>query len=161
MMTLEAMMRLARDQANRVMVGTKDELTPVWLLVTGAGKIEIFATPWGNTREKHVVIETMRDVMREKRVTAYSLLTEAWMARATPEEAKEGGYIGLPPSQRPDRMEAVVIMAANKSGEHRYESLQTMRAADGTCAELRQLSTTEDRFTGIFDNLLDDKRRAN
>ena len=40
-------------------------------------------------------------------------------------------------------------------------TLQTVRAADGTCTELRALSAVEDRFTGVFDNLLDNKRRAN
>jgi hypothetical protein len=162
-MTLDEMVKLATDQANRVMVGTKDELTPVWLLVTGKGDkptdVTIYATPWGNTREKHLVIETMRDVMREKRCTAYSMLTEAWMLRVTGDAAK-GEYKGPMPSESPDRQECVVVMAANKDGEHRYHTLETVRAADGTCSELRQLSGAEDQFTGIFDNLLDRKERA-
>jgi hypothetical protein len=159
-MTLDDMVRLAREHATRVMVGSKAELTPAWLLITAKGDIEIFATPWGDDRQKRTVIEVMRDVMREKHATAYSMVTEAWMARATAEEAKSAEYSGLPPSQRADRQEAVVIMAANKDGEHRYETLATMRGDKGKCVELRQLSGTEDQFTGIFDNLLDDKRRA-
>jgi hypothetical protein len=159
-MKLDEMVRHAREHASRVMVGSKAELTPAWALITAKGDIEIFATPWGNAREKHMVIETMRDVMREKRCTAYSMVTEAWLAHATAEEMKSAEYSGLPPSQRSDRREAVVIMAANKDGEHRYETLMTMRAGDGTCAELRPLSGSEDRFVGVFDNLLDDRRRA-
>jgi hypothetical protein len=158
-MTLDDMMKLATDQANRVMVGTKAELQPAWLLVTGKGDVEIFMTPWGNNREKHLVIETMRDVMREKRCTAYSMLTEAWMLRVQG-VTDEKEYTGPMPSESPDRQECVVAMAANKAGEHRYQTLETVRAADGTCSELRALSTVEDRFTGVFDNLLDDKRRA-
>jgi hypothetical protein len=160
-MTLDKMIELAKDHATRVMVGSKAELTPAWLLITAKGDIEIFATPWGNNREKHLIIETMRDVMREKHATAYSMVTEAWMAHATAEEMKSGEYGGVPPSQRSDRQEAVAIMAANRDGEHRYQTLATVRGAEGKCVELRELSTTEDRFTGIFDNLLDDRRRAN
>ena len=161
-MTLDEMVKLAREHATRVMVGLQDDLTPAWLLITAKGDIEIFMTPWGNDREKHLVIETMRDIMREKRATAYSMLTEAWMACATPEETKSGDYSGLPPSQRADRQECVVMMAADKAGDSRYQSLETVREAEGKCIELRQLSTVEDRFTGIFDNLLmDDRRRAN
>jgi hypothetical protein len=142
------------------MVGSSAELTPAWLLITVKGEIEIFATPWGNNRQKHLVIETMRDVMREKQATAYSMVTEAWLAHATAEEMRSSEYSGLPPSERSDRQEAVVIMAANKDGEHRYETLTTVRGPKGKCVELRQLSGTEDQFTGVFDNLLDDRRRA-
>jgi hypothetical protein len=157
-MTLDEMMQLAADQARRTMVGTKAELEPSWLLITGKGDVEIFMTPWGNTREKHLIIETMRDVMREKRCTAYSFLTEAWTATIKGDEAKRP-YDGPPPSERPDREECVVTMAANKAGEHRYQMFETVRGVDGTCAELRP-SSKEQQWTGIFDNLLDDKRRA-
>jgi hypothetical protein len=160
-MSLDEMLTLAENQARTVMIGTKVELTPVWLMVTWDGKIEIFATPWGSDLEKRLAIEAMRLTMREKQVQAYSMLTEAWMARATPDEVKQQEYSGLPPSQRADRQEAVVIMAANRDGETRYRTLETVRARNGKCAELRQLSTEEHQFTGIFDNLLDDKRRAN
>jgi hypothetical protein len=159
-MTLDEMITLARDQALRVMVGTKAEIQPSWLLVTGKGDIEIFMTPWGNSREKRLVIETMRDVMREKRVSAYSMLTEAWMLRV-PGVTSEKEYTGPMPSESPDRQECVVMMAANKAGEHRYQTMETVRDAEGKCIELRQLSSVEDRFTGVFDNLLDKREKAN
>jgi hypothetical protein len=158
-MTLDDMIRLAREHANRIMVGTKEELSPAWLLITGKGAIEIFATPWGNNREKYIVIETMRDIMREKNATAYSMLTEAWMLRVQGVGITEENYKGPMPSESPDRQECVVMMAANRDGEHRYQTLETVRGAEGKCVELRPLSGTEDRFMGIFDNLLVDKRR--
>jgi hypothetical protein len=160
MMTLEDMVKLAEDQARRVMIGTKRELTPMWLLVTAKGDVEVFATPWGNNREKRLVIETMRDVMREKRATAYSMLTEAWMLRVQGVGITEENYTGPMPSESPDRQECIVVMAANRDGEHRYQTMETVRAADGTCAEFRSVSKPEDQFTGIFDNLLDDRKRA-
>jgi hypothetical protein len=120
-MTLEGMMRLAENQARTVMVGSKAELTPAWLLITEAPAVEIFVTPWGNDREKRLVIETMRLVMKEKRCTAYSMLTEAWMLRIPGDPSQD--YTGPPPSQHKDRQECVVLMAANKAGEHRYQTL--------------------------------------
>jgi hypothetical protein len=162
-MTLDKMVELAEDQARRVMVGTKDELTPVWLLVSGEGDkpddVMIFATPWSTNNEKRLVIASMRQIMKETRCTAYSMLTEAWMLRVMGDAAK-GEYKGPMPSESPDRQECVVVMAANSDGEHRYHTLETVRAADGTCTDLRQLSGAEDRFTGVFDNLLDRKERA-
>jgi hypothetical protein len=159
-MTLDDMVRLAREHATRVMVGTKEELVPSWLVITGKGAIEIFATPWGNNREKHIVIETMRDIMREKSATSYSMVTEAWMLHVQGVGVTEENYKGPMPSESPDRQECVVIMAANKDGEHRYETLETVRGDKGKCVELRLLSKIEDRFTGIFDNLLNSKKRA-
>jgi hypothetical protein len=160
-MTLDEMMGHAADQARRVMIGTKAELTPVWLLVTGRGEIEVFATPWGNNLEKRLTIETMREVMRETRCTAYSLLTEAWMLRVKGAALEDfDDYKGLRPSESPDRQECVVTMAANKAGEHRYATFETVRNAKGKCIELRPISTSEDRWTGVFGNLLAEKRTA-
>jgi hypothetical protein len=150
MTTLDDLMRLAGDQARRVMVGTKEELEPAWLLVS-EGRAEVYQTPWNSDLEKRLVIETMRRIMKEERCTAYSLVTEAWMLRVDQPEAE---YTGPSPSQSPDRQECVVVMAANGEGEHRYRTFETVRAADGTCTELRDLSKSEDRFSGVFDNLL-------
>ena len=153
-MTLEDMLNLAEQQAQRVLLGTKEELMPSWLLVTGKGAVEIYATPWSNTREKHLVTLCMKDIMREKHCTAYSLLVEAWMATVAGEEAKEP-YDGPPPSERPDRQECVVIMAVDHAGKHVHKHLMIKRDAEGRCAELRRLDGPEDKITSmIFDNLL-------
>jgi hypothetical protein len=159
--TLDEMLTLAETQARTVMIGTQEELTPVWLMLGWDGNVEIVATPWFNDEQKHLVIEAMRLLMREKQVSAYSFLTEAWMARISGKEAGKE-YKGPPPSQRADRQEAVVVMAANRAGEHRYRNYETVRDKRGRCTELRRLGGAEDRISSyIFDNLLDDKRRAN
>jgi hypothetical protein len=160
-MTLDEMIQLAEDQARRTMIGTKEELAPMWLTLDVDGKVEIVATPWSGGHEKELTIELMRVSMRARQIVAYSLLTEAWMARASAEEVKTGGYIGKPPSERADRVEAVVAMAANKAGEHRYKNWQTIRDKKGRCKELRPLVGPEDQLMSIFDNLLDDHRRSN
>lgn len=154
-MTLEEMVNLAEQQAQRVLLGTKEELMPSWLLVTGRGDVEIYATPWSNTREKNLVTLCMKDIMREKHCTAYSLLVEAWMATVTGDEAKKP-YDGPPPSQRSDRQECVVITAADHAGQHAHKHLQIERDAEGRCAKLTRLDGPEDKITSeIFDNLLD------
>lgn len=160
-MTLDEMMKLAEDQARRVLLGTTEELMPSWLFVDGAGKIQIFATPWGNTEEKHLTVEAMRAIMHTEQAQAYSLLTEAWMATVEGDEAKRP-YDGPPPSERPDRQECVVMMAANRAGEHRHVHLKIVRGKKGECAELKRIDGPEDRISTLFDNLLADNRgRAN
>lgn len=158
-MDLDEMMRLAEEQARRVLLGTKDELCPTWLLVK-PGHIEILGTPWSGDEGKHLAVEGMRTVMRRRNIEAYSLLVEAWFAT---EPAPIREYTGPRPSERPDRREAVVIMAANKRGEHRHCHFEIIRDKQGRCKELRRLGGPEDQITSaLFDNLLADNRgRAN
>lgn len=155
MITLDQMIKTAEDQARRVLIGTKEELVPAWVMVS-LGKAEIVATPWDGYINKQLVIEAMRALMRERQVQAYSLVVEAWFVTAN---AIDDEYTGPPPSERTDRKECVVAMAANKAGEHRHLHLEIIRDKKGRCVELRRLSP-EDRITSwIFDNLLDDGRR--
>jgi hypothetical protein len=160
-MTLDDMIQLAEEQARRVMIGTKEQLTPMWLMLNWDGKIEIAATPWGSSAEKHLVVEAMRNLMRERQVIAYSLLTEAWMARVQSEEIKKP-YTGPPPSERADRRESVVAVAANRAGQSKHRHWETIRDKKGRCRELRRLGGPEDQISSyIFDNLLEDLGRPN
>lgn len=158
MITLEKMIGLALQQAERVLIGTKEELVPSWLLVTGEGKVEIFATPWRNTQEKHLTVAAMREVMSNRQCTAYSLLTEAWYSRLPASEAGKE-YTGPPPSERPDRQEAVVVTAANHWGQTVFRQWEIVRDQKGRTRELRRLDGPEDLMTSaLFDNLLESRR---
>ena len=152
-MTLEDLVRLGEEQARRVLIGTKEELVPSWLLLDENGPT-ILATPWADNREKQLVTHAMRKTMRERQVIAYSLLVEAWFV-VVPEEQ----YEGPPPSERDDRKEAVVVMAANRDGQHLYRQLAIVRDKEGACVELRRLDGPEDRVNSLlFDNLLDQRK---
>jgi hypothetical protein len=159
MMDLEEMIRLAEEQARRVLVGTKEQLIPQWLLAS-LDRTMIVATPWGGDDEKHLVIGVMRAMMREEQVHAYSLLVEAWFAH---EKVPEGTspdsfkYRGLPPSQRPDRKESVVAMATNRYGKHLHRHWEIVRGKKGKCVDLKRMDGPEDQISGIFDNLLGER----
>jgi hypothetical protein len=160
-MDLEHMIKLAEDQARRVLIGTREELTPLWL-VQSQGKLEVIATPWADSEQKSMTVELMRALMREQSATAYSLLTEAWYS-VLPAAEVGPEYTGPPPSERADRKEAVIAMAASRDGTHIYRHWEIVRDFQGRTRELRRLDGPEDRISsGIFDNLLmDDRGRAN
>jgi len=154
-MTLDDMIRLAEDQARRVLIGTKEELAPMWMLRGLDGSVEIIATPWGGPEQKHLTVEAMRSVMRKRQIIAYSLLVEAWFAHAERDEVNADGTIKGPmPSQRPDRKECVCILAQDHYGARRNLHLEIIRDKSGRCAELRKMTGAEDVITGIFDDLL-------
>lgn len=162
-MNLDDMMRLGEDQARLVLLKTREELVPQWLYVNGEGKTIIVATPWENSDQKHMVVEIMRRAMKRDQASAYSLVVEAWFAHVTGEEATQKEYLGPPVRERADRRECVVIMAANRVGEHKHCHLEIVRDHQHRCRELKRLDGPEDQITSaIFDNLLADNRgRAN
>ena len=157
-MTLDEMMKLAEGQARRVLIGSKEELVPSWLVVEAGGEVAIYLTPWRNDVEKLLTVEAMRLTMRACNAQAYSFLIEAWTARIQGEEAK-APYTGPPPSQRADRQECVMMMAVNRAGEQRHVHLEIVRDKKGECAELKRTDGPEG--SALFDNLLEDREKAN
>ncbi len=159
-MTLEEMMRLGEGQARRVLIGTKEDLLPSWMLADGEGKVTIVATPWRNNDEKHMVAEVMREAMRGLRIDAYTVLIEVWLLRVQGPPPKE--YKGPAPMDSPDREEAVVLIGVNRDGRRLHQSWITKRDADGVCVALEPMGETNEQLTSdIFDNLLVDKPVAN
>lgn len=160
-MNLDDMVRLATEQAQRILIGSKDELVPMWLILTGDGNIEIIGTVWHGDQEKYLAVEHMRGVMREKQCIAYSLLVEAWFTTVSKEQGESGDYVR--PSESPDRKECVCAMAANHWGQHKYKQLEIIRDRKGRCKELRPIHDfPEDQISSpLFDGLLKPKGRPN
>lgn len=69
---------------------------------------------------KESMIEKMREMAADHDIVRYAVETEAWMA--------VGG--GAPPSQRPDRMEAIVVMAADRQDNNLLASVEIERKGD-------------------------------
>lgn len=69
---------------------------------------------------KDAVIGKMREMVEDQGIVRYVVETEAWMG--------VGG--GPPPSQRPDRMEAIVVMGADRQGNNLFASIEIERKGD-------------------------------
>jgi hypothetical protein len=102
---------MAGEHAKRVLVDLGHQsLMPQWVLVDAKGA-RIIGTPWRDDQEKEQMIERMRKEMRKRKVTAYSLVVEAWAAVAPP--GWKEGEPRMPNWQRPDRREVVVAFATD------------------------------------------------
>lgn len=162
MTSLEELLDLAEAQARRVLIGTKEELTPMWLMVDAENRVQVVATPWRDNREKHLTVRVMRLSMREQQIVAYTLLVEAWFAVASAKEMGGKEYKGPPPSERADRKEAVCVIGCNRAGQSLFRQWEIVRDKRGRCAELRRLNAPDDKVTSaIFDNLLQPEGRPN
>lgn len=135
MTELERLMKLGRDQAEKVLIGTKKELLAMFVLVKRDGAVDIVATPWENDKAKHqIVLNICLNVIKEN-VTSFSFLSEAWFATVHTESGDLPPPIGPRPADRPDRKESVICITGDGK-EQGFESWPIIRDAKGRCTEL-------------------------
>jgi hypothetical protein len=154
---LEAMLAMAESHARRVLVGTEDDLLPLFHLDNAKGESIVVATPFtGDTAKeviqaKNMVADAVRELIKLHDVVRYSFLSEAWMT-IRPLGWKEG--MGPPPVDSDDRIEVVIVLATDGVA-HRHRRWKIKREG-AKCVDLILDVEADDEWTGggRFDNLL-------
>jgi hypothetical protein len=151
-LTVDRMLELAYGQAKNLIIGNKEQILPVFMLLAGDDTIVFVGCPWQGEDQKDMAIVMLRELMKEHKATAYSFLTEAWVARQ-PKGWRPGiDPTGAAPMDRPDRKEVVLAMATN--GTHtQYKSWDIVRDADGNCMDLVEVKMAKfalGRFEGLL-----------
>lgn len=156
---LDRLIDLAIQQAERVLIGKPNAaLLPSFVIEGASGAIAILATPWSSDRDKEITAQALRATMRESGVVRYSSLSEAWMAMAppdiTPEQARTMRLRDdQMPSQRPDRIEVVIIAACDRTTS-KSALLRIVRGEAGTVVRLDRDQAGDKILSGRFANLL-------
>jgi hypothetical protein len=151
--TLDKMLELAEGQTRHMLIGTKEQLMPVFFILTGEDEIMIVGTPWRGDTEKALISAQLREMMKECEAKAYLFITEAWIS-PQPKGWKLGDPDdGLAPSERPDREEIVQAMAVN-GFETKFRNWKIIRAPDGSCADLKLDDKGISVYVSRFDGLL-------
>jgi len=127
------------------------ELTPMWHLISRKEKSDaVVATPWGGDFEKQLAVAKVKEIAREIDAEAVCFTTECWMLDSTrikhpggplPNTSwhRDRAMRNMPrPSQSPDRIEAVIIVAH-----------------DGVNTKARSLQMIRDRPGGRLISLID------
>jgi hypothetical protein len=151
-MTIDQMLSLAYGQAKNLILGNKDQIMPVFMILTGDDEIIFVGTPWRGDNQKNMAAIMLRDMMKEKRAIAYSFLSEAWVA-SQPQGWKIGDAVDTLPADRPDRKEVVMAMATNGT-DTKYKSWVIMRDKEGNCVELVEEKRITRFSMGRFEGLL-------
>ena len=115
--TLENLIDLAEGFARNALIKLKQKaLLPTWTLLTSGGEVGIVGTPWDDEEDKKIVRVKLKALIKEKKVTAYSFVSEAWYAVVSKEEwsGKSLDELGRP-SERVDRIEVVFAAAVDKN----------------------------------------------
>lgn len=151
MKTLDELTEMALHHAKTCLVGQPGaQMTPCWL-IQGDKRTSIVATPFDGDRSKDFVAFVIRRLLKEENASAYSYVSEAWMAI---EDLKYP--IGLAPRERNDRREVVIITVADRKTS-RMRSWEIIRGPDGTVIELKVNPIHgEEHFAGRFFNLFED-----
>jgi hypothetical protein len=131
---------------------------PTWFLETESGDCEIIATPFEDSPHKDLVVLKMKEYFKIKNVVRYAFVMEAWFAT---ENLKENERVKdlheniIPPSQRPDRKEAICIAAEEKvSGETMFIVHEIDRSGDKPKLlpnKIDNFNGSVGRFTNMFE----------
>jgi hypothetical protein len=151
--TLAQLVEMGRAQAERILVGTSEELMPIWHIVPEEGPHVIVATPFQGDASKDMVAFAVSRLMKEHHAVKYAFLSEAWMAQVNKEEWDADQ---TQPSLRPDRIEIVMIFAQGHDEKPIQRSWKILRGEDGkTCIGLEAMPDTDyEELQGRFANLL-------
>ena len=138
--SLEELIVLGEEHVNRILLERcEKEMYPLWHLVTPDDEPDlVIMTPWDGDFEKKLAVARIRSIAHKHEATAVCFVTECWMLDAkVPPGAPNTRWhkdriierLGRP-SQSPNRIEAVMILAHDNSRTI-AKGLQTIRDKPG------------------------------
>lgn len=90
---------------------------PFRWIVRAQDRLATFDTPWENEADKDMHSQFMRFILGATNATAYSFMTEAWIAQYGLPDEDDDKFVM--PSEHPDREDVLFISTYNRSGEQR------------------------------------------
>jgi len=127
--TLEELIKLSEGHAHRILLEDREkDMVPLWHIVTPDGKPDlIIMTPWDGDFAKKLAVAKIKEIAHEHKAIAVGFVTECWMLDIP---AKDAHKPYERPSQSPNRIEAVMILAYDKKRTI-GKGLQTIRDKPG------------------------------
>lgn len=153
MTELERLTKLAREQAERILLGRKDELLTTFVLVKRDGAVDIVGCPWTNDKEKREMVLGVCMTAIKENVVAFSFLSEAWFATVHTESGELPPPFSPRPADRPDRKEAVIAVVGDGKALE-LNSWEIIRDADGRCAKLGENQYSKTGFSSWIGDAL-------
>jgi len=138
--TLEELIKLGEGHVHRILLENREkDMAPLWHIITPDGEPDlIIMTPWNGDFEKKLAVARVKQIAHEHNATAVCFVTECWMLEAkippgTPNTSRHKDRMlermGRP-SESPNRIEAVMILAHDKERTI-AKGLQTIRDKPG------------------------------
>lgn len=127
---------------------------PIWIVQLPDGALTPIPTLWSNTEEKCVMLDALRRLFVDIGVCRYVFMVEAWTV-----EMRFEPPTNIPvPSEHPDRVEVVMLLAEDDEGGHRGVSRRIIRPDKGK-PHLGSVRTRIDMHAGRMTGMLVPKRK--
>ena len=137
---LNALVDHGVEYANKILIEDRHkELSPIFHLISRSGKEDaVVSTPWGNNFEKKLAVAQVKSMARKMDARMVLFMTEAWVTKHRTEKPltswharQEAAKEYPPPSESPERIEIVMILATNPDNEYASRMLQIVRHKPG------------------------------
>ena len=136
---LNALVDHGVEYVNKILIEDRHkELSPMFHLISRSGKEDaVICTPWGGDLEKKIAVAQVKSMARKIDAQAVCFMTEAWLTKhrveepLTPWHARREAQNHPPPSESPERIEIVMIIATNPQNEYASRMLQIVRHKPG------------------------------
>lgn len=112
-MTLEEFFDFTAKRAAELFAIT-GEILPMWHIVDRDGNHDLIMTPWHSPTEKSIMLTALRETFRERGVTRYAFMSEAWEATVQSREQAEAWAQRV--HDHPDRRETLTVVAEDRCG---------------------------------------------
>lgn len=157
---LELLTQTGYASARDWLVGTKDELPATFTLLKPEGGLDVLVCPWPDDKAKREMIFKVCVTALKEGALGYSFVSEMWFAQAKLEGPDAPPPIGLMPRDRPDRREAVIVLAGNGT-ERKFSAWEIIRDTDGACTSLSERMQDAIGFESWIADALDRAVRLN
>lgn len=127
-------------------------LRPMIIFEAATGKIEVVPVSFDGEEEKQMLCHRLRLMFSLLDVQRYVFFSESWAASY---KDMNEVHNGLMPSERPDRVEVIMTVAADKTGTKIGSTLELVRNPESELVtSLRPYEIDATSFTGRFAELL-------
>lgn len=129
----------------------KVEATPMAFMMT-QDSLGLYPMPWRDDADKDDYLRIFREVLKQKtEIQSYAIASEAWVVSL----AADAEDLSVPPSQHPDRVECLNIVARERGGDGFLVTAKITRREDGrrtvAAYEITDLLQTQGRMANLFD----------
>jgi hypothetical protein len=122
------------------------ELMPGVLLYSKARGSVVIPLPWESAEHKLLMLDLLRAKMADAGVEAYAIWSECWMSQRPTHDrsADVGALTEVMPRNDPNRLDAVVIVAAEKGKQAAVRVWEVKKDGSGRVTKLEPVISSPD-----------------
>jgi len=153
-MNLDALVDLLKSGAT-MNLAKDNHVVPLFALMLPGRKVDFVLAPYRSDEEKEAVAMKIRERVRSTRAEAVGHVSECWMLNLPSWDAEKDPR----PQSHPDRVEAIIVRAEDRTGTTRAAIALIVRERPGDESskamlkewrEMPQAQVEEGRFVGMF-----------